>query len=369
MQQTRSSAPASLTSTAIRRPPRPRGVPLLGRLPGLIRDAPAEFEALAARHRGELIEIDMGLSRAYLATHPAQVKYILADNWRNFSKQNPMWKVLRRLLGNGLAAADGESWFHNRRLIQPLLSNAQLAQLVARMVEIVGADVDDLAAKVDTGEVVELDKHMMHITQRVILATMFGTSVDADATARLGAAIISTLDSLHPRMLLHFIPPALFPGERRLRRSIATIDRAILEIVERRRERERSGAGSTSPDLLALLLRLRDEQGSGMDARQLRDELVTMFVAGNDTTALALSWTFYLLDQHPQVDRKLCAELDAVLGDRPPTAADLEQLRYCKMVLQEAMRMYPPSWILPRTALAADEICGYPVQPIWATVE
>ncbi len=349
--------PSRGAAPSIRKPPpRARGYPVVGLLPGLVRDAPGLFLRLAGQHPGALIELDLGPARAYLVTHPDQVQYVLNDNWRNFTKEGGMWRPIERLLGNGLVTAGGDEWLRNRRRMQPLFAPRQLASLVDLMVDVVESDLPRLEQQARTGAAIDMDREMMQLTQRVILATMFGASISPRETDSLGEAIGAAFQTINARMFFYFMPERLLPGERALRDAISRIDASLLRLV-----RERRSGGEERDDLLSLLLRAQDESGSGMDDRQLRDELVTMFVAGNETTAITMTWLFYLLDRHPEIERKLRAELEEVLGDRRPTAADLSKMDYTKRVILEAMRVYPPSWLLPRIVKEDDQICGYPV--------
>lgn len=351
--------PASSPRAALRPSTSAHGWPLLGVLPGLVRDAPATLQRVARAHPGEVVKLRLGPVVAYLATDPEHAQYILADNWRNFSKESGMWRGLQRLLGDGLATTSGDTWLLHRRLLQPLFTVRSLAAIVDRMVRSVDADVERLVRRVDAGAPVDLAREMMQMTQRVLLETMFGTSIQVDEADTLAGSILAAFTAINTRMFLYFVPDRLMPGERALQLAIARLDGTVLRMVrERRAEGE---AGAARGDLLALLLGARDGEGATMDDRQLRDELVTMFIAGNETTAVTMTWLFYLLDRHPEVDRKVRAEIDAVLGDRLPTSADLERLVYCKQVIQETMRLYPPSWIIPRLAREADQIGGYAV--------
>ncbi|WP_438000336.1 cytochrome P450 [Sorangium sp. So ce185] len=349
---------STAASTSVRKPAaRARGYPVVGLLPGLVHDAPSLFLQLARQHPGALIELDLGVLHAYLATHPDQAQYVLNDNWRNFTKEGGMWKPLRKLLGNGLISASGDEWLRNRRRMQPLFAPRQLEGLVDLMVDVVESDLPRLEQLARTGAVIDMDREMMRLTQRIIFATMFGASITPRQADSLGDALLTAFQALNARMFLYFVPDRLIPGDRAFRGALAKIDEGLLRLVKERRR-----SGEERDDLLSLLLHARDESGSGMDDRQLRDELVTMFIAGNETTAITMTWLFYLLDGHPEVERKLRAEIEQVLGDRRPTAADLAKMDYAKMVIQEAMRLYPPSWLLPRVAKEDDEICGYPVR-------
>jgi cytochrome P450 len=343
------------------RPTRPRGYPLVGLLPSMIQDGPLLFRRLTWEHPGQVLEVDLGVTRLFLVTHPEHAQYVLVDAWRNFTKASGMWRPIRRLLGEGIFTATGDTWFRNRRLMQPLFATKQLAALVEPMLAVAEADVDELVALIDQGPV-DMGARMMRMTQRVILATMFGSSLPTEQSDRLAEVMLRCFEAMNARLFLHFMPDRLMPGERAFQTAIALLDRTILDIVAERRR-----TGEQRNDLLSLLLAARDEAGTGMDDRQLRDELVTMFVAGNETLAITMTWLLYMLDTHAEVDRKVQRELDEVLGDRPPTAADLPALDYSRRVIQETMRLYPPSWFIPRMAEQADVIGGYAI-PARATV-
>jgi cytochrome P450 len=181
----------------------------------------------------------------------------------------------------------------------------------------------------------------------VILETMFGKGIDRHETDRLGAELRVAFKAMNLRSFLYFLPEWFpLPGDGRYRAAISTIDEAMFRLVRARR-----ASGADRDDLLSLLLRARDdEKGDGMDDRQLRDELVTMFAAGQDTTANTMTWLWYTLDRHPDVERRLRAEVEGVLGNRRPTFDDVARLVYTKQVIQEVMRLYPPAWMFARFA-------------------
>jgi len=191
---------------------------------------------------------------------------------------------------------------------------------------------------------VDMEREMNVMTQRLILETMLGRGIDRSETDRLNDALQIALEGLNLRMFLSFLPERLpLPGERRYRAAIAAVDEAMLRLVHARR-----ASGAQRDDLLSLLLRARDEDtGEGMDDRQIRDELVSIFVAGQDATAKLMTWFWYVLDQNPEVELRLRTEVADVLDDRRPTFDDLAHLKYTKRVIQEAMRLYPPAWMIP----------------------
>jgi cytochrome P450/geranylgeranyl pyrophosphate synthase len=332
-----------------------RGYPLVGGLVDILRDAPAYLTRIAREHPGEIVGFPFGPATAYLVTHPDHVRHVLHDEWRSFTKGG-MWKATRPILGNGLVTSEGAFWLRQRRMMQPLFNAENLAALTGVMVDVIEREVTRLAAR---GSVtVDMGREMSALTQRVILETMLGQGIDRDETDRLGDEVQIATAHLLLRVLLYFLPERFpLPGDRRYRAAIASIDEAMLRLV-----RERRACGAERHDLLSLFLRARDEHtGEGMDDRQLRDELVTMFLAGHDTTASAMTWLWYELERHPEVERRLRDEVASVLGNRTPTFDDLARLAYTKQVIQEVMRLYPPTWMVPRFAHQEAIIGGHRV--------
>jgi cytochrome P450 len=229
--------------------------------------------------------------------------------------------------------------------MQPLFSAGHLAALTDAMVDVIDRELCRLVAR--GAEAVEMGREMNAMTLRVFCETLLGQGLDRRETDRLGEALEVGLKGSTLRMFLYFLPARVpLPDERRYRVALAAIDEAMLRIVRARR-----AESTPRHDMLSLLLRARDEDtGEGMDDRQLRDELVTMFIGGKDTTATAMTWLWYVLEQNPEVERRLRAEVASELGDRRPTFDDLARLSYTKRVIQEVMRLYPPAWMFPRFA-------------------
>jgi cytochrome P450 len=322
-----------------------RGLPLVGAAVDLLRDGPGFVTRLARRHPGEIVGFRLGPMTVYLVTQPEHVQQVLQTDARSYGKGSDIWKATRPLFGNGLVSSDGDFWRRQRRMMQPLFSAERLAALTDMMVEVIDRDLAALAQR-GPGATVEIDREMGAVTQRVILETMFGPGIDRAETDRLGEHLQVAFKALNLRSFLSFLPDRLpLPGERRARASITAIDEAMMRLVRARR-----ASGEERSDLLGLLLGARDDNQEGMDDRQLRDELVTMFVAGQETTANAMTWLWYALDQHPEVDARLRAEVDQVLGDRWPRFQDLARLEYTQRVIHEVMRLYPPAWMFARFA-------------------
>jgi cytochrome P450 len=329
-----------------------RGYPLVGVLPELARDTIGFVSRLARRHPGEVVGFDVGPITIYLVTHPEHVQEVLVERWRSFGKGG-MWDAMRPLFGNGVVRAEGDLWRRQRRMMQPLFSPANLARLTDAMVGAIDKEVDRLARR-EPGAVIDMEREMTSTTQRVLLEALFGASISPEDMDRLGDSMNSALRALNLRMFLYFLPERFpLPGGRRFHRSLAAIDEVTLRLVRARRE-----SGARHDDFLSLLLGARDEgEDHAMDDRQIRDEIVTMFVAGLDTTADAMTWLWLALHDHPEIDRRLRAEIRDALGDRRPVFADLERLPYTRMVLQETMRVYPSVWMFPRAA-SEDTVIG-----------
>ena len=351
------------TPTAPKTPPLMKGAPIIGVMPAFVQDPTALLLKAARTHPGAIVALPIGPVRIYLLSEPTHVQHVLNDNWRNYVK-GAMWKPTRRLMGNGLVTNEGETWIRSRRLVQPLFTPKHLTSLIDTLAGSISRAGDRLLAQAARGAEVDMAQEMMHLVQVVFLEALFGVGIAAADTETVGRAVVRALEAINLRAFLYFLPEWFpFPGERQLTQDIAIIDQTVFRIVQERRR-----SGESSNDLLSLLLKARDDgTGDGMDDRQLRDELVTMFVAGNDTTAVAMTWFWYVIDEYPDVGRRLRAELDEVLGGRPPTWDDLAKLTYTKAVIQETMRLYPPGWIIPRVAESADVIGGFSI-PAGATV-
>jgi cytochrome P450 len=350
--------PAASNGTAsqtlpVKDPKLVRGYPIVGGLVDIFRDGPGFVTRIAQAHRGEIVGLRLGPTIVYLVTNPEHVQQVVQD-WRVFGKGGGMFSATRRLLGHGLLTSDGEFWRQQRRMMQPLFQPGNLAALTELMVEVIDRETTLLSAR--SSATVDMEVEMNAMSQRVILETMLGRGIDRSETDRLNEHLQVALDGLNLRMFLYFLPEMVpLPGERRYRAAIAAIDEAMLRLV-----RQRRAHGAVRDDLMSLLLRARDEEtGRGMDDRQVRDELVSIFVAGQDATAKAMTWLWYLLDRHPEIEQRVRDEAAQVLDGRRPAFADLANLKYTKRVIQEAMRLYPPAWMIPHFVEAEAIVGGY----------
>ncbi len=349
----------STTARSAHMPPGPRGRPLLGNLPDMQRKGMLQFYSDLWRDYGDTVHVKMGPLHQFLLTQPEHVHHVLATNASNYCK-GIGFKKLGLALGNGLFISEGELWQSQRRLLQPPFTARGITQFAETMV----ASTEDMLARWDAARSaapLDINLEMMRLAMAIIGRTMFGTYVGDEALAA-GDAFTYVLNFMSERSVTLFDPPLFVPTaqNREFKRSMQLLRSYMHGIISARRAQPNADA----TDLLSILLNARDEEtGTGMSEQQLYDEVLTIFFAGHETTAQALTWSWFLLAQHPEAEEKLHAELAQALGGRTPTFADVPKLPYTRMVIQEALRLYPPVWIFVRDAIGADEIGGYPIPP------
>ncbi|MGI8586136.1 MAG: cytochrome P450 [Chloroflexia bacterium] len=335
-------------------PPGPRDLSPFGSMGAMMRDS-TTFLCDMARLYGDVVKYRIAHMTWYQVNHPDGIHRILQENNRNYWKGELTLRVLKPIAGNGLFTNEGESWLRQRRLMQPTFHRQHVAAFGGMMARTTLDMCDHWEEAARAGTPLDVMTEMAGLTSRIATLALFGTCVAVEANA-VGRAITVLLEDVSYRFQMPFYPPPSIPTprNRRYHTALHTLDETIYEIINRRKQQDSGG------DLLSLLMQARDEEtGEAMSDKQLRDEVITLFVAGYETTAVAMAWTWYLLSRHPDVEQRLHAELGEVLGGRAPAVADLPNLPYTLMVIEEAMRLYPPAWITNREALADDEIRGY----------
>jgi cytochrome P450 len=359
---TRTMTPAALTDSVA---PGPKGCFVFGSLSEMRRDA-LRFLTDSARQYGDVVRLDL-VETVYLLSHPDHIQRVLQDNHTNY-KKGFFYDRLKVLVGDGLLTSNGDFWLRQRRIASPAFHKDTLARLqdamVRRTTQMLDA-WDESYAK--TGETFDLAAEMMRLTLGIAGDTLFGVDLLDDAE-EVGEAASDALEILNVRGNSLLVLPTAIPTaqNRRLTKAVKVLDDVVNDVIAKRRAGAEAGA-EPRPDLLQMLMDAVDgETGERMNDKQLRDEVMTLLLAGHETTAQALSWTFYLLSKHPAVERQLRKEIDE-LGGRPPSVADLPRLAFTDMVVKEAMRRYPPAWLISRTAKEDDVIGGYRV-PAGATV-
>jgi cytochrome P450 len=333
-------------------------VPFLGSLPDLGRDV-LGFFTRCARQYGDVAGFRLASWPAVLLSHPDWVEYVLVKNHQNFIKHRFFWRHVRAIFGQGLLTSEGEFWHQQRRLAAPAFAGSRLNGYGGTMVQY----TERMLGHWHPGQVFDAHHEAMALTLQIAAKTLFDAQADQDV-AEVSRAIDQVLEQIAIRFRRPFwIPDSIpLPGNIRYRRGVQRMDRLVARIIAERRDK----AGDRG-DLLSLLMQARDEAGRPMSEGQIRDEVITMLLAGHETTALTVSWTWYLLGLHPAADAQLAAEVREVLGGRPPTIDDLPRLRFTGQVVSEAMRLYPPAYAIGREALKDCEIGGYRV-PAGTTV-
>jgi cytochrome P450 len=306
---------------------------------------PLKFLTRLAREHGDIVPFRMGPQRVLLLSHPELVRDALVTRGDYFHKGRALQRS-KRLLGEGLLTSEGEHHRRQRRLAQPAFHRKRIESYGAVMVDYAARDSE----RWHEGETLDVSHEMMRLTLAIVGKTLFDADVESD-TDEIGDALTQLLELFQMLLLPYseYLERLPLPANRRFTRARAKLDEVIYRIIN-----ERRASGADRGDLLSMLLLAQDEEGAGggMTDEQLRDEALTIFLAGHETTANALAWTWYLLAQNPCAEAKLHAELDAVLaGGRLPAVEDLPQLRYTEMVLAESMRLYPPAWVIGRLAV------------------
>ncbi|MDB4972749.1 MAG: Cytochrome [Myxococcaceae bacterium] len=307
---------------------------------------------------GDLYQLDFFGRSVYVTRHPEHIQQVLITQAERFEKprQGIVANNLRRLLGEGLLLSNGELWRRQRRLIQPAFRRERLdqyAQLVIGLAE-------DFAARLQDRQELDVSRSMMDLTLHIVSKALFNHDVasDRDRVARAVHAFrraFGGIEALLPRSL-GALPT---PRNRGLRRAIADLDALIYGLID-----QRSGArASSAVDLLSALASAVDREGDGggMERTLIRDELLTLLLAGHETTSHALSWTFHLLSQHPEVEARVRHEVLSVLGARRPEPGDVDKLHYTEQVLNESMRLYPPAYVLARVCTQDAHVGGYTI--------
>lgn len=343
------------------RAPSPPGVPVLGHV-NFLREGRLDHLMRLTLEHGDVVRLNLAGLTAHMCAHPDHVERVLVSDHRLFTKQTRGYDKLRMFLGNGLVTSEGSFWQRQRRIAQPAFAKKRIAGFAHTMVRCAEElfPLWDRAAA--TGESRDIHADMMHLTLRIASLTLLSTDPSAQADA-VGSALDVVLHEANDRINSLFDVPEWVPTQRNRRYLSARkiLDDIVISMIEtRRRTLERGGEGKD--DLLQMLLEAKDEvTGEGMTNAQLRDEVMTVFLAGHETTANALSWSLYLLSRYPQTARAVASEAGDVLGDRPGTAEDLPRLEQSRRALSESMRLYPPVWIVGRTPSEDVRFDGYPV--------
>ena len=335
----------------------PDGLPVVGPLFDIRRDQLGSFERMA--EAADAIRFRVVNKRIHLLTHPDHVRHVLVDAAKSYGKQTRGYRAMRAVVGQGLLTSEGDFWLRQRRLAQPAFHRKKIETFAKTFVDVAA----DTAAEWREPATRDVARDMMRLTLRIVALTLLSRDAAQDAD-EIGDALTVGLEHIIHKMNTPWAPPDSWPtpANRRFRAAVARIDRLVSDVIAERRARG-PASEADGGDLLDLLMMGRDEKDGMMSDAQLRDEVMTILLAGHETTAMALSWTLWLLARHPAIESALRAEIAAAVGDRPATLADLPKLALAERVLNESMRLYPPAWVVARSADEADDCCGDEVRP------
>ena len=333
-------------------PPGPKGTLIMGVMREFNRDTLGFITRL--REYGDVVRSRFLWVQAYFLYNPNDIESLLTTNAKSYRKaQSLRSPFFYRLVGNGLVTSEGDFWRRQRRLAQPAFHRQRISSYGDVMVQYTERAID----KWKDGEHRDVARDMTRLTLEIVVKTLFNSDVSNDAD-HIGQILSGLVKPFASQATLKWIADNRLPtpGHRRYFNAVSEIDRIVFRIIA-----ERRASGYDEGDLLSMLLQAQDDDGTQMTDQQLRDEVMTLFLAGHETTALALSWSWYLLATHPEAEKKFHAELEEVLGGRAPDVSDLPKLKYTEMIVKEAMRLYPPAYAVGREAIEETEIGGFRV--------
>lgn len=334
--------------------PGSEGAFVLGKAREMLRD-PLDLLVTTWQRFGDVSRLKLGPNVVYFIVHPDAIQHVLVNNTRNYVRDEVAFREVEGLLGKGLITLDGEDWRQRRKLMQPAFLQQKLNAMTADMVTEVKAMLDRFAQVKASGTPLDVAEETGHLALDVVNRCLLRTNVE-DAAAFLDAMPHLLTTIAHRSRTLLRVPDAVpTPMNQRYRKAVQTVDRIVVDTIRARRAETERGH-----DLLSILMEAKDEDtGEGLSDAELRNEVVTLMIAGHETTAVGLSWALYLLSKYPGVRRQVRAEVERVLGGREPTVSDLAQLTLTRAVIEESMRLYPPAVLMFRKAVGEDTISGF----------
>ncbi len=334
-------------------PPGPKGEPLIGNARQFVLD-PLGYLQRCSQEYGDVMQIRLGTTAIYMVSHPDSIEQVLVTHNDHYAKSK-FTQRRKSLFGNGLIFSEGDFWLRQRRLMQPAFHQKRLATYGNVMVSLAQRISDSW----EDGATLNIHEDMMQLSLEIVVKTLFNTDTTGDVQ-KIGKALDIIIDqvsaaAVRPIQFPDWVPTA---GNRKYNTALAELNVIVTQIIREHRQQT-----TESDDLLSTLLHIQDEDGTRMTDKQIRDEVVNLYIAGHETVALALSYTWHLLAEHPDIEAKLHTELENVLQGKIPTLEDLQRLPYTELVFNEAMRLYPPVWGIFRDCKVADTLGGYPIPP------
>jgi cytochrome P450 len=347
-----------VSTTATSRPiPGPRGKPIIGSLPEF-RQSMVQALIDGYREYGDIVRFRGKVISLISIAHPDYAQYILRDNASNYHHADFEIKKLEPTFRNGLVTSQGDFWARQRKMMQPTFHRERVDSFASMMADTTAEMLQQWQHRSDGDRVVDMRVEMQLLTLKVLAEAVFSSDWPDQSEEVIEAVTIAN-EYTNKRLLAPFDPPewAPLPSVKEFAAVRRMVDELVYGLIAARRK------GEPKNDILSLLMDARDDEGKGMSDLELHDELISLIFAGHETVSVCLTWTWYHLSKDPAIAQKVRDEVDETIGDRPPTVDDVRQMQYIWQVLQEALRMYPPIWVIPRTPLTADEVDGYKLEP------
>lgn len=331
--------------------------PLYRSLPGFIRDPLKELERMGRTADGEIFRLDLGASRPLVVTLPDHVQLVLRRESQNYLREGVFWRPLRTLMGDSILA-ERDEWELSKRVLQPVFTTRNVNALTDRIAAAVDTAVGSLDDAARSGRPIQVLPEMSRIVNETVIKVLFGDKISPAEAERLIPAMDEVARSIAYRFLLPFVPRVIpLPGDRAFKRAVRVMDETLFGLVNRYRDNPGPGL-----DIFTALCHARAEAGDELTDRWIRDNLLAMFATSTETTTVALTWLWPLLDAHPDVAARLYEEVERVVGGDPVRPVHLRDLVYLKRVVQELLRLFPVGWMFPRITTRPSNIGGVPIK-------
>ncbi|MGR6916647.1 cytochrome P450 [[Actinomadura] parvosata] len=321
-------------------------------------DPVTELARMGTDASGQIVRLHLGPFRPYLVSHPDHVQQVLKTDWTNFVREGVFWRPLQRLIGHESILGEGEGWASARKILQPLFTARYVASLAEDMADIIAERIAGLGDLTRGDSPIDVEHHMTSIVNQAVIKVLFGGRISPETAESLAPEFATCATSIGFRMLLPFASYSIrLPGDRAFLRAAKKIDEIVYPLIERAKRENNDGK-----EVVSALLTARLEKEGRADLRQVRDDLVNIYGAASETTAMSLIWLWQVLHDHPDVNARLQEEIDRVVGGGPVRPSHVAEMPYLRAVLQELLRVYPNAWVVPRQTVADTVIGGVPVK-------
>lgn len=336
---------------------RPQTVPFYRAIPRLVKSPVTELARMGTDAGGKVVRLDLGPFRPYLISHPDHLQQVLKTDWSNFVRAGVFWRPLERLTGHSILG-EGEGWASARKILQPLFTARYTASLAEDMADVIAGRIHAFDGFARTGDPIDVGQQMTSIVNEAVIKVLFGGRISSDTADRLAPEFATCATSIGFRLLFPLAPYSIrVPGDGAFMRAARKIDEIVYPLIEQAQRED-----NHSKEVVSAVLTARLEQEGRADLRQVRDDLVNIYGAASETTAMSLIWLWSVLHDHPDVNARLREEVERVVGDGPVRPSHVAEMPYLRMILQELLRVYPNAWIVPRQTVADTEIGGVPIK-------